>query len=75
MKVSKQAYRNKQNQATGQLLVSLLALVMLIFKCYHYFFESEPFVWSDFLWVVILVVTFLTWRWRERQLKTFEVDE
>ncbi|MEQ8904835.1 hypothetical protein [Ekhidna sp.] len=75
MKVSRQEYRNKQNQATGQLLVFLLALLMIGYKMYRYIFVNPELEWSVFVWVFIAIVTFIIWRRRESMLKTFEVDE
>ena len=74
-KVSKKEYRDKQNQATGQLVVSILALIMICFNVFQYFVYDQPFKWSDLMWVIMMIITFATWRWREKRLKTFVVDE
>ena len=74
-KVSRKEYRDKQNQATGQLVVSILALLMICFSVFQYFVYDQPFKWSDLMWVIMMIVTFATWRWREKRLKTFVVDE
>ncbi|WP_370089804.1 hypothetical protein [Ekhidna sp.] len=75
MKISKKEYRDKQNQATGQLLVCILALIMSSVNLYKYFFQDEKLKWSVFVWVVIAIASFIVWRWREKRLKNFEVEE
>lgn len=73
VQVSKKTYRDKQNQATGPLLVAVLAFAMLCYNAYMTFFEHKEPTWSDLAWLLVLVVCFITWRFRERKLKELEI--
>ena len=75
MKVSRKEYRDKQNQATGALLMSILALIMILFHSYHVFINDQPFEWERWIgWAIMFSGMFLVWRLKERQLKDIEID-
>lgn len=75
MKVSKKEYRDKQNQATGALLISVLALIMIVFHCYHVLVNGELFEWERWIgWLILFPAMFVIWRRRERELSELEVD-
>ncbi|WP_425392535.1 hypothetical protein [Ekhidna sp.] len=76
MKISKKEYHDKQNQATGALIMSILALVMIVFHAYRVLVNGEPFEWERWIgWVIMFPGMFLGWRYRERILKKYSESE
>lgn len=75
MKVSVKEYRDRQNHATGALIVSIIAAVMVSIKAYGILFSDKEPAWTDLTWVLMLVVCAITWRTRENKLKQLQVDE
>ncbi|WP_424961897.1 hypothetical protein [Ekhidna sp.] len=75
MKVSAKEYRDKQNQATGALLMSILALIMIVFHAYQVLINSEPFEWERWIgWGIMFPGMFLVWRLKERELKDLTIE-
>lgn len=75
MKVSPKEYRDKQNQATGALLMSILAFIMIVFHSYQVLINGEPFEWERWIgWVIMFPGMFLVWRLKERELKDLTIE-
>lgn len=75
MKVSRKAYRDKQNQAMGPLVVAGLFFTLLCFRGYRVLFQGADFEWDILLWAIAIPILLVTWRVRERKLKEFEIEE
>lgn len=75
MKVSRKTYRDKQNQATGPLVVAGLAFLMLCYNGYMILFEHKEVDWDVYIWLIMLPFLLIIWRIRENKLKKLEVEE
>ncbi len=75
IKVSRKDYRDRQNQATGPLIVAVLAFAMLCYNGYLTFFEHKEPAWSDLIWLVVLLICVITWRIRERKLSELVIED
>ncbi len=73
IKVSRKLYREKQNQATGPLVVAGLAFLMLCFNGYMIFFKHKEADWDTYIWLIMLPLLLITWRIRENKLKKLQV--
>ncbi len=74
MKVSKKTYRDKQNHATGALVVAGIALLMVLFKSYQILVADKDADWDLALWIIMVPVLLITWRIRENKLNQLEVE-
>ena len=76
MKVSRKEYRDKQNQATGALFMSILALFIILFHTYQVLVNGEPFEWARWIgWVIMFPGMFLVWRLKEKELKGLSIED
>lgn len=74
-KVSRKRYREKQNHATGPLVVAVLAFLMIVFNGYQVLFANKEVGWDLVVWTVLFPILIITWAVRERNLKNLEVEE
>lgn len=79
MKVSKKAFKSKQNQATGMLIQMVIGILLVLFKSVILYRDYEGSLdWVDVVlvlaWVLVAIISYFNWRKLERENKNLEID-
>lgn len=79
MKVSKKAYKSRQNQATGMLIQMVIGILLALFKSVILYRDYEGSVdWVDVVfvlaWVLVAIISYFSSRKLVRENKNLEVD-